>query len=187
MSTDPGSRRRFAASALAAGCALLIAACGSSAPGAGQTGTTASTTAALTRFSACMRSHGVPSFPDPSSTQSGDSGFGIDGYSFNLPANLDTQSPAYKTAYKACFAPLAAGGGGSARDQAFVAKARQAGLARARCMRAHGVPNFPDPKITVSGGSISSSSGAPGINPRSPAFQRAQKICGGGAPAGGGG
>jgi hypothetical protein len=47
-------------------------------------------------------------------------------------------------------------------------------------MREHGVPNFPDPVITVNGHGISQASGAAGINPRSPAFQQAQKICGGG-------
>jgi hypothetical protein len=47
-------------------------------------------------------------------------------------------------------------------------------------VREHGVPNFPDPVITVNGHGISQASGAAGINPRSPAFQQAQKICGGG-------
>lgn len=40
-------------------------------------------------------------------------------------------------------------------------------------MRSHGVPNFPDPG---SGGAIQIGSGS-GINPRSPAFQSAQKAC----------
>ncbi len=47
-------------------------------------------------------------------------------------------------------------------------------------MRAHGVPNFPDPGP---GGGINIGSGS-GINPASPAFQDAQKACGGG-PGGG--
>ncbi len=42
----------------------------------------------------------------------------------------------------------------------------------AKCMRAHGVPNFPDP--TSQGIRISPSSG---INPNSPAFLAAQKRC----------
>jgi hypothetical protein len=48
------------------------------------------------------------------------------------------------------------------------------GIAFADCMRAHGVPNFPDPG---SGGGIQLSSDS-GINPASPAFQDAQKACG---------
>jgi hypothetical protein len=51
------------------------------------------------------------------------------------------------------------------------------GLKFARCMRSHGVPNFPDPKV------VSRSGGServylPGVNPQSPAFQTAAKACG---------
>jgi hypothetical protein len=41
------------------------------------------------------------------------------------------------------------------------------------CMRANGVPNFPDPGA---GGGIQISPGS-GLNPQSPAFQAAQKAC----------
>jgi hypothetical protein len=121
-----------------------------------------------------MRSHGVPGFPDPSTTET-PNGFGIDGYNFNLPANLNTQSPAYQSANKAC-QPLISGASGASHNF-NVARARRAALAHAECMRQHGVPNFPDP--TVSGGAqgITVSSGGGGINPQSPAFQQAQKIC----------
>ena len=44
-------------------------------------------------------------------------------------------------------------------------------IAFSKCMRAHGVTNFPDP----SGHGINI--GGTGINPRSPAFQAAQKVC----------
>ncbi|MBV8432156.1 MAG: hypothetical protein JO244_13395 [Solirubrobacterales bacterium] len=50
---------------------------------------------------------------------------------------------------------------------------RDAGLKLAHCMRANGVPNFPDPG---SGGDLEIGPGS-GINPRSPAFQRAQQAC----------
>jgi hypothetical protein len=127
------------------------------------------------KYSACMRSHGVPSFPDPSTNATGDNSFGIDGYAFNLPASLNTQSPAYQTADKQCGKAIGVGpgaGGGHGVPE----RAKQAALAHARCMREHGVPNFPDPTFTSSGG-IAESSGGGGINPRSPAFQQAQKIC----------
>jgi hypothetical protein len=45
-------------------------------------------------------------------------------------------------------------------------------LRLAKCMRAHGVPNFPDP--TSKGLTFSPSSG---INPNSPAFLAGQKRC----------
>jgi hypothetical protein len=42
------------------------------------------------------------------------------------------------------------------------------------CMRANGVPDFPDP----TGGGLSLNRGSPGLNPDSPTFQNAQKECG---------
>jgi hypothetical protein len=48
-------------------------------------------------------------------------------------------------------------------------------------MRTHGVPNFPDPSP---GGGIQIS-GSSGIDPRSPAFQSAQKTCAKLLPGGG--
>jgi hypothetical protein len=119
-----------------------------------------------------MRSNGVPSFPDPSTAQGGN-GFGVDGYSFNLPANLSTSSPAYESAQKTC-GPLI--GLGSSGDHSVPAKARLAAIAHAQCMRQHGVPGYPDPSFN--GGSVSQSSGGgPGVNARAPAFQQAQKAC----------
>jgi hypothetical protein len=175
---DVKSYRRFATGALAVGCAAVIAACGSSSsPNSAQTGTNASHAALLTKFSACMRSHGVPDFPDPSTSQNGDNSFGIDGYNFNLPATVNTQSPAYQSANKACGSLIGGSGGGPGRNPALVAKARQAALAHAQCMREHGVPNFPDPTVSSNGGAIVNRSGGTGINPRSPAFQHAQQIC----------
>jgi len=76
-----------------------------------------------------------------------------------------------------CVLLLAACGSTSTRNPALVAKARQAALAHAQCMREHGVPNFPDPTISTNGGGIVQSSGGRGLNPQSPAFQQAQKIC----------
>jgi hypothetical protein len=187
MSENPGMRimldyrhldrrPRLSAICAAIGCALLVAACGSTSTGSGQTDTNASNSAVLVKFSDCMRSHGVTSFPDPSTTQSGGNSFGIDGYNFNLPANLNTQSPAYVSADKTCQGRLGTGGGPP--HPVSLAKARQAALAHAQCMRQHGVPNFPDPTVTGGGGQgITVSSGGPGGNPQSPAFQQAQKIC----------
>jgi hypothetical protein len=55
------------------------------------------------------------------------------------------------------------------------------GLKFAGCMRAHGVPNFPDPSAA---GGINIAPGS-GLNPQSPAFQAAQRACGRLLPAGG--
>jgi hypothetical protein len=158
-------------------CALMIAACGSSNTPTSTNG--ANTIAMLNRYAACMRSHGVSGFPDPSTTETPDS-FGIDGYNFDLPSTMNTQSPAYESADKTCQSVLDSGARGPGPSAAFVARARRHALAHAECMREHGVPNFPDPTITSNGHGISQRSGGAGIDPRSPAFQQPQKLCGGG-------
>lgn len=50
-----------------------------------------------------------------------------------------------------------------------------ASLAYSRCMRAHGVSNFPDPKEV--GGGIQISGSRSGLNPQSPLFVSAQRSC----------
>ena len=60
-----------------------------------------------------------------------------------------------------------------------------ASLAYSRCMRSHGVADFPDP--TQVDGGIQVSGSAPGIDPQSSLFMSAQRSCkhllpGGGAP-----
>ena len=57
-------------------------------------------------------------------------------------------------------------------DQQLQAQALQF----AQCMRAHGVPNFPDPK--VSGNTVEIGGGPnSGIDPNSSTFQAAQQAC----------
>ncbi len=46
---------------------------------------------ALTRFAACMRSHGVPNFPDPGA-----------GAATIKPGSIDPNAPAFKTAVTSC-------------------------------------------------------------------------------------
>jgi len=50
-----------------------------------------------------------------------------------------------------------------------------------RCMRSHGVPNFPDPKLQTGpygGVAFSVDFSGTDIDPNSPAFQAAQNHCG---------
>lgn len=49
-------------------------------------------------------------------------------------------------------------------------------LAYSRCMRSHGLANFPDPK-QAAGGGIQISGSQSGMNPQSPAFKSAQQSC----------
>jgi hypothetical protein len=106
------------------------------------------------QFSRCMRGHGVPNFPDPGPT----------GYRFT-PGSGITQSPAFNGALDACEKYLPPSGHLPPTPESV----RLEEIALAKCMRAHGVPNFPDPDAN---GDIQFPVSSP--IPRSPAFQRAQ-------------
>jgi hypothetical protein len=79
-------------------------------PGPGSTThPSAQTVAKLVRIADCMRRHGVPDFPDPTTTVPLDpfaSGAGVitdyDGAILLFPSTLDMHSPAYLRATSAC-------------------------------------------------------------------------------------
>jgi hypothetical protein len=114
---------------------VLISACGSSAP----TGTSGNNTAATiqkgVKFAECMRSNGVPKFPDPSASGQ----FTIDEVANGT--SLDTSSPTFTQALGACKTLAPAGFVGSPRST----KQQAAALKFAQCIRANGVSDFPDP------------------------------------------
>jgi hypothetical protein len=64
---------------------------------------------------------------------------------------------------------------GVAPSPAQRASAQVAGLLFSRCMRSHGVPDFPDP--SGSGGGIGLAFGGGGIDPAAPLFRVAQRTC----------
>ncbi len=67
-----------------------------------------------------------------------------------------------------------AGCGGSGKPSAgFGSSGQAAGIRLANCMRAHGVPSFPDPGA---GGAVQLNRGS-GVDPASPAFRSAQNAC----------
>jgi hypothetical protein len=125
-------------------------------------------------FSQCMRSHGVPEFPDPTAghllIHSSDHNGHVTG--------VNPQSAQFQAASKAC-AKLAPKGG-KPPSPAVQAKLQEKALQFAQCMRTHGVPSFPDPEFSSSGVGIrigGRKSGPSGIDPSSPQFQAAQKAC----------
>jgi len=84
-------------------------------------------------FAECMRSSGVPNFPDPNPRGG-----------FDLGAGIDPMSPAFKAAQTICRKLLP--GGGLLRSGAPASAQTMAKLLRiAVCMRQHGVQQFPDP------------------------------------------
>jgi hypothetical protein len=67
-------------------------ACRSLLPGGSLSGARpAESVAAGVKLAACMRSHGFPSFPDPTSQNV-----------FNVPAGIDMNSAAYQSAFSTC-------------------------------------------------------------------------------------
>ncbi len=158
---------------------LLLAACGSSGPGKSSASLASATTNSPIAFAKCMRASGVPNFPDPGSN--GNGGFTIQskqragsGASLSVDG-VAVSAPAFQSAMQACRKFMPNGGAPSAAQSA---KMRADALAMSSCMRAHGVPNFPDPIFgTGPAGGVSVRIGGPGIDPSSPAFQAAQKTC----------
>jgi hypothetical protein len=119
--------------------ALISAGCGSSAPVETGTGSGANNTAAnpqkAVKFAECMRSNGVSQFPDPGASGK----LTIDAVANG--SSLDTSAPAFKQAIRACKGLEPAGFMGGERSS----QQQQAGLKFAQCIRANGVPDFPDP------------------------------------------
>jgi hypothetical protein len=118
-------------------------------PAAVQSGTSSAEYTDADKYSGCMRTHGVPNFPDPLSggvfikeTAPGRP------TSINGVAGIDPQSSLFVSADKACRHLLAnEGKPTAAQDQRQLAQA----LKFSQCMRMHGVPNFPDPQVTSNG------------------------------------
>jgi hypothetical protein len=116
------------------------------------------------QFAQCMRSNGVPNYPDPSA-----SGGTLGALS---AAGIDTHSASYQAALQACKRYTPAGNLTPAQSAADNAK----GIEFAQCMRSHGVPNFPDP-TSGPNGEPAVNLGPAGIDPNTPTFQAANRAC----------
>jgi hypothetical protein len=144
---------------IAAAAATLLAACSGSPSSAGSGGSPAAgggaTSLSAVAYSACMRSHGVPNYPDPGSVG-------------QLPKTgaqlLGVSSSQYQAAQQACRHLLPTGGPLQQQEHqcmqnsdcppALVQQMMTGDLKLARCMRSHGMPNFPDPTNGGSGGPV---------------------------------
>jgi hypothetical protein len=153
-----------------AGLALLMTAC--SLPGGARQASSSSSSSpdpknAGLEYSRCMRSHGVPNFPDPDSKGS-----------LVLPpggqGGVDPNSPQFKAAQQTCQDKLKSG------QSTPPAQDREKLLTYARCMRSHGVPDFPDPD--PSGPLVLDPNK---VDPNSPQFKAADQACRQNLPGGG--
>jgi hypothetical protein len=175
--TTAASRTLGCRALVAASCALAIASCGSSGPTPTGFGTTATGDASPFALSHCMRSHGVSNFPDPTAGPGGEGFNGVVSSPGSATLTVDSitfSGPVFQSAQKACRKLLP---GGAGPRPPISAAQRKAAIANARCMRTHGVPNFPDPTFPAGGGIAIH--GGPGFNPQSPAFTQAAAACGG--------
>ena len=162
----PGSRAADLTAAVA-GIALVASACGgegSSTGGSAASGSVPDAQQRATACSQCMQSYGDPGFPDP---QQRPGGAWL--YAETPQTRQYFSGPGFDEAQRACrkLQP----------DQGITPAEREAAIDQflqiARCMRAHGIPDFPDPTTSNGGIGISLS----GLDPNSPQFPAAQKAC----------
>ncbi|MGO9960953.1 MAG: hypothetical protein ACLP50_34085 [Solirubrobacteraceae bacterium] len=139
---------------------LLTAGCG----GGSSTTPVTTTQNGLVSYSHCMRSHGVPNFPDPTSSA------GIP-KSEVIPL---VNGPQLNVASNAC-AHLAPNGLGPQDTTQHTPAHTAAMLAFARCVRSHGFPSFPDP--TSSGQLTPEMAAQAGINLHHPAVLQTAEAC----------
>ena len=132
---------------------LVAAACGGANPGHSAGSTHVSQALAFAR---CMRAHGVPRFPDPDPQGNFPS--------FSTGVSKQTSSAANDT----CQHLISSGG--SATPQQLQQKL-EFGVKVAECLRAHGYPNFPDPK------QLGQQPSPPGIDTNAPHFQAVETTC----------
>jgi len=154
----------------AAGLALLTAACGT--PGTPSTPSTLSTSrtpSTAVAYSSCMRSRGVPRYPDPSRGNEL-----ADGLPKVDPRQLGVSDAQYQSAQGDC-AHLLPNGGQQAQAQSQ--RDLDAMRAYARCMRAHGVPTWPDPTFDSTAGWGFNLVGVHGFDPNSPQIDAKMDVC----------
>jgi hypothetical protein len=168
--------RLLTAAALVSG--VLVAGCGgSSTSSTGGASTSASAASAIesgVAFARCIRSHGVPNFPDPK----------VSGQTVRMSSPSIVQSPAFQSAAHSCQRLLPKGPPGPEPPSGQV-QARM--LTVSACMRKHGISGFPDPTSSPPSNSASTSGiiGNGGyflaipksIDTSSPAFEQAAAAC----------
>jgi hypothetical protein len=159
--------RPFAAALLATG-ALAVAACGEEQAGGAADSADRQSEAreAMLAHARCMRDHGVD-VPDPQ----------FDGGRVMQRGPDENASPQkVREAEEACrkyLDEIEPPELSEEEEQEF----KEAALAHARCMREHGIENFPDPTFGEDGRAELRIGKGTGIDPNDPEFEEAQEAC----------
>jgi hypothetical protein len=158
------------AAALLAACALAVAACGGddATDGASSAADRSSEARdAQLKYAQCMRDHGVD-MPDPT--------FGSGGRSTQIGPDLDIPRGKFREAEQACKKYLDAIEPpelSEEQQQEF----RDAALAHSRCMREHGIENFPDPTFGEDGRAEVRIEAGSGFDENDPDVKEAMEAC----------
>jgi hypothetical protein len=119
-----------------------------------------------------MRTHGVSGLPDPGGPRTSNSGISILG--IQVRSTINVHAPAFQGALNTCMKIV---NHGHPRPPVTAAQ-KEAAVRFSECMRAHGVPNFPDPRFPPGGGIAIGPGPGSNINLNGPAVLQAQKACG---------
>ena len=164
-------RRAGVLAAAAAGIAVLASACGSG--GSSAAGSAPAHPPGYQQYhayTACMRSHGAPFWPEPSEVPQG---VWDNPNTYNITPQILAQEhgPGWRAALTACqhLAPPLP------YDAAQISVLRSRLQRLAVCMRAHGIARFPSPAAGPYGAGFASP--GPGVNPDSAQFRAAQRTC----------
>jgi hypothetical protein len=137
---------------------------GASAAGSGGGGAASAQLASKgVAYANCMRAHGVPNYPDPK--------ISVHGNEVSV-AVAAKPGPHFNSAQQACRKLLPAGGPGSSGSAPLSSSEQAQVLKFAACIRAHGVPNLPDP--TFSGGGVHLPES---VDTHSAVFKSAEQAC----------
>jgi hypothetical protein len=150
---------------------VMLAACGGSPSSASDTGASSQYQQNLA-FTRCMRSHGLPDFPDPNANGHG--------FGNQQQQQHEESNPHLATAYSDCRHLLPSAPSSSGNK---VVPSQTQLVRFSQCMRSHGVPDYPDPNPDVS---LRTELAQLGINPDSPQFQATLRTCDRLVPLGGG-
>jgi hypothetical protein len=166
---------------------LLVAGCGGASPSSGVAHLGSSTASSASSaspgansreaqpgsqavaYSACIRAHGVPEFPDPQVSTNGSEVSVKIGITPAISGN-----PHFKSAQQACRKLQPGGESGAGSGPQISPQEQSQYLKAAACIRSHGIPSFPDP--TFSGGGVHVPKTA-GVDPHSPQVRAAEEAC----------